>query len=114
MLLALYTRKVLGYDAWTSGTVLTPDGPGNLLSLVIAARLITRFDQRAAPLQLALPCDRECSGRLDLLVAGVVGGQHLYQEGAPRRLVLEAQAERERHARAGRAAPLDVALRQNG
>ena len=46
MLLALYTRKVLGYDAWTSGTVLAPDGLGNLLSLVIAGRLITRLDQR--------------------------------------------------------------------
>ena len=53
VLLALYTQKVLGYDAWTSGTVLAPGGLGNLLSLVIAGRLITRLDQRWL---LALGC----------------------------------------------------------
>jgi DHA2 family multidrug resistance protein len=53
VLLALYTQKVLGYDAWTSGTVLAPGGVGNLLSLVIAGRLITRVDQRGL---LALGC----------------------------------------------------------
>lgn len=46
VLLALFTQKVLGYDAWTSGMVLAPGGVGNLLSLVIAGRLITRVDQR--------------------------------------------------------------------
>ena len=46
VLLALFTQKVLGYDAWTSGLVLAPGGVGNLLSLVIAGRLITRMDQR--------------------------------------------------------------------
>ena len=30
VLLALLTQKVLGYDAWTSGTVLAPGGVGNL------------------------------------------------------------------------------------
>jgi len=46
VLLALFTQKVLGYDAWTSGLVLAPGGVGNLLSLLIAGRLITRMDQR--------------------------------------------------------------------
>jgi DHA2 family multidrug resistance protein len=46
VLLALFTQKVLGYDAWTSGLVLAPGGVGNLLSLVLAGRLITRMDQR--------------------------------------------------------------------
>ena len=53
VLLALFTQRVLGYDAWTSGLVLAPGGVGNLLSLVIAGRLITRIDQRWL---LALGC----------------------------------------------------------
>jgi MFS transporter, DHA2 family, multidrug resistance protein len=53
VLLALFTQKVLGYDAWTSGLVLAPGGIGNLLSLVVAGRLITRMDQRWL---LALGC----------------------------------------------------------
>jgi DHA2 family multidrug resistance protein len=53
VLLALFTQKVLGYDAWTSGLVLAPGGVGNLLSLVLAGRLITRMDQRWL---LALGC----------------------------------------------------------
>jgi len=44
---------VLGYDAWTSGLVLAPGGVGNLFSLIIAGRLITRMDQRWL---LALGC----------------------------------------------------------
>src|SRR5438876_3255547 len=46
VLLALFTQKLLGYDAWTSGLVLAPGGVGNLMSLLIAGRLITRLDQR--------------------------------------------------------------------
>ena len=46
VLLALFTQKVLGYDAWTSGLVLAPGGVGNLISLVVAGRLINRVDQR--------------------------------------------------------------------
>jgi DHA2 family multidrug resistance protein len=46
VLLALYTQKVLGYDAWTSGMVLAPGGVGNMLSLIAAGRLINRMDQR--------------------------------------------------------------------
>ena len=46
VLLALFTQKVLGYDAWTSGLVLAPGGVGNLLSLVLAGRLINKIDQR--------------------------------------------------------------------
>ena len=53
VLLALFTQKVLGYDAWTSGLVLAPGGVGNLFSLLIAGRLITRMDQRWL---LALGC----------------------------------------------------------
>jgi DHA2 family multidrug resistance protein len=46
LLLALYTQKLLGYDAWSSGAVLAPGGIGNLVSLLIAGRLVTRMDQR--------------------------------------------------------------------
>jgi len=53
VLLALFTQKVLGYDAWTSGLVLAPGGVGNLISLVVAGRLINRMDQR---ILLALGC----------------------------------------------------------
>jgi DHA2 family multidrug resistance protein len=53
VLLALFTQKLLGYDAWTSGTVLAPGGLGNLVSLLIAGRLINRIDQR---ILLAVGC----------------------------------------------------------
>src|SRR5262245_42034938 len=53
VLLALLTQKLLGYDAWTSGMVLAPGGVGNLLSLLIAGRVINWMDQR---LLLALGC----------------------------------------------------------
>jgi DHA2 family multidrug resistance protein len=53
LLLALYTQKLLGYDAWSSGAVLAPGGVGNLVSLLIAGRLVTRMDQR---LLLAIGC----------------------------------------------------------
>jgi DHA2 family multidrug resistance protein len=53
VVLALLTQKVMGYDAWTSGLVLAPGGVGNLVSLLIAGRLITRMDQRWL---LALGC----------------------------------------------------------
>ena len=53
LLLALYTQKLLGYDAWGSGAVLAPGGVGNLISLVIAGRLVARVDQR---LLLAFGC----------------------------------------------------------
>jgi DHA2 family multidrug resistance protein len=46
LLLALYTQKVLHYDAWSSGAVLAPGGVGNLISLLIAGRLVVRVDQR--------------------------------------------------------------------
>jgi DHA2 family multidrug resistance protein len=53
VLLALLTQKLLGYDAWTSGMVLAPGGVGNLLSLLIAGRVINWIDQR---LLLAVGC----------------------------------------------------------
>jgi DHA2 family multidrug resistance protein len=46
LLLALYTQKLLAYDAWSSGLVLAPGGLGNMISIVIAGRLVTRIDQR--------------------------------------------------------------------
>ena len=46
LLLAVFTQKLLGYDAWTSGLVLAPGGFGNMLSLIICGRLVTRMDQR--------------------------------------------------------------------
>jgi DHA2 family multidrug resistance protein len=46
VLLALFTQKVMGYDAWTSGLVLAPGGVGNLLSLLLAGRVVTFLDQR--------------------------------------------------------------------
>ncbi len=46
LLLALYTQNLMGYDAWTSGLVLAPGGVGNMISLLIAGRLVTRVDQR--------------------------------------------------------------------
>jgi len=46
LLLALLTQKLMGYDAWTSGLVLAPGGVGQLLSLFVAGRLVTRTDQR--------------------------------------------------------------------
>jgi DHA2 family multidrug resistance protein len=46
LLLALFTQKLLGYDAWSSGFVLAPGGVGNLISLVVAGQLVARMDQR--------------------------------------------------------------------
>jgi DHA2 family multidrug resistance protein len=46
VLLALYSQKLLGYDAYTSGLVLAPGGLGNMFSLILCGRLVTRVDQR--------------------------------------------------------------------
>jgi DHA2 family multidrug resistance protein len=46
LLLALYTQKMLGYDAWTSGMVLAPGGLGTMIALLISGRLVSRVDQR--------------------------------------------------------------------
>ena len=46
VLLALYSQKLLGYDALTSGLVLAPGGLGNMISLILCGRLVTRVDQR--------------------------------------------------------------------
>ncbi len=45
LLVAVFTQKLLGYDAWTSGLVLAPGGIGNICSL-FASGLVTRIDQR--------------------------------------------------------------------
>jgi DHA2 family multidrug resistance protein len=52
LLIAVFTQKLLGYDAWTSGLVLAPGGLGNVFSL-FASGLVTRLDQR---LMLAFGC----------------------------------------------------------
>jgi DHA2 family multidrug resistance protein len=52
LLVAVFTQKLLGYDAWTSGLVLLPGGLGNIFSL-FASGLVTRMDQR---LLLAFGC----------------------------------------------------------
>jgi DHA2 family multidrug resistance protein len=52
LLVAIFTQKLLGYDAWTSGLVLAPGGLGNIFSL-FASGLVTRVDQRA---MLAFGC----------------------------------------------------------
>src|SRR5882724_2656964 len=52
LLLALFTQKLLGYDAWTSGLVLAPGGLGNIFSLFTSG-VVTRIDQR---LMLAFGC----------------------------------------------------------
>lgn len=46
LLLALFTQKLLGYDAWTSGLVLAPGGVGNMAALLLAGQLVVRVDQR--------------------------------------------------------------------
>ena len=45
LLVAVFTQKLLGYDAWTSGLVLAPGGLGNVFSL-FASAIVTRVDQR--------------------------------------------------------------------
>jgi len=45
LLVAIFTQKLLGYDAWTSGLVLAPSGLGNVFSLFTSG-LVTRVDQR--------------------------------------------------------------------
>ena len=45
LLVAVFTQKLLGYDAWTSGLVLAPGGFGNICSL-FASGIVTRVDQR--------------------------------------------------------------------
>ena len=52
LLVAVFTQKLLGYDAWTSGLVLAPGGLGNVFSLFTSG-LVTRIDQR---LMLAFGC----------------------------------------------------------
>jgi DHA2 family multidrug resistance protein len=52
LLVAVFSQKLLGYDAWTSGLVLAPGGLGNIFSL-FASAMVTRVDQR---LMLAFGC----------------------------------------------------------
>jgi len=52
LLVAVFTQKLLNYDAWTAGLVLAPSGVGNILSL-FASGIVTRVDQR---MMLAFGC----------------------------------------------------------
>jgi len=47
LLIALYTQKMLSYDAWNAGLVLAPGGLGTMISLLISGRLVARMDQRS-------------------------------------------------------------------
>jgi DHA2 family multidrug resistance protein len=53
LLVALYTQKILGYDAWTAGLTLAPGGLGTRMALMISGRLVSRMDQRV---MLAFGC----------------------------------------------------------
>jgi DHA2 family multidrug resistance protein len=53
LLVALYTQKILGYDALTSGLTLAPGGVGTMMALMISGRLVSRMDQRV---MLAFGC----------------------------------------------------------
>ena len=57
LLLALYTQKILAYDAWNSGLVLAPGGLGTMIALMISGRLVARMDQRLM-LGRGLPAER--------------------------------------------------------
>ncbi len=59
LLFALYTQKIMSYDAWTAGFVLAPGGVGNLMSLIVAGRLVARIDQRV---MLAVGCLLNAAG----------------------------------------------------
>jgi DHA2 family multidrug resistance protein len=52
LLIAVFSQKLRGYDAGTSGLVLAPGGLGNICSL-FASGMVTRVDQR---LMLAFGC----------------------------------------------------------
>jgi len=46
LLIALYTQKMLAYDAWNAGLVLAPGGLGTMMALMVSGRLVARMDQR--------------------------------------------------------------------
>jgi len=46
LLVALYTQKLLAWDAWNAGLVLAPGGLGTMIALLISGRLVARADQR--------------------------------------------------------------------
>jgi MFS transporter, DHA2 family, multidrug resistance protein len=52
LLVAVFTQKLLGYDAWSAGLVLAPGGVGNIVSL-FASGMVKRVDQR---MMLAFGC----------------------------------------------------------
>jgi MFS transporter, DHA2 family, multidrug resistance protein len=46
LLVALYSQKILAWDAWNAGLVLAPGGLGTMIALLISGRLVARADQR--------------------------------------------------------------------
>jgi DHA2 family multidrug resistance protein len=46
LLVALFSQKMLHYDAWNSGLVLAPGGLGTMIALMFSGRLVSRMDQR--------------------------------------------------------------------
>ena len=56
LLVAVFTQKLLGYDAWTAGLVLAPSGVGNILSLFASGH--RDAGRPAADARLRLPPQR--------------------------------------------------------
>jgi DHA2 family multidrug resistance protein len=79
LLLALYTQKVMGYDAWTSGLVLAPSGFGQAAMLLLVGRLVTRVDQR-----LLLSFGVLMNGLATLLMSHVTVGSDFWSLALPR------------------------------
>src|SRR5207245_608214 len=44
LLVALYSQKILAWDAWNAGLVLAPGGLGTMIALLISGRLVARAD----------------------------------------------------------------------
>ena len=79
LLLALYTQKLMAYDAWTSGLVLAPSGIGQALMLVLVGRLVTRTDQR-----IVLCFGVLMNGLATLLMSNVTLGSDFWSLAWPR------------------------------
>jgi DHA2 family multidrug resistance protein len=79
LLLALYTQKLMGYDAWTSGLVLAPSGIGQAFMLVLVGRLVTRVDQR-----VLLSFGVLTNGMAALLMSHVTVGSDFWSLALPR------------------------------
>ena len=81
LLLALYTQKLMSYDAWTSGLVLAPSGIGQALMLLLIGRLVNRTDQR-----LLLAFGVLMNGLATYLMSNVTLGSDFWSLAWPRLL----------------------------